>query len=310
MNLRYRIPVACLSLAVSMTALAARPDRETRDEPFTVNGHSFASQKAFVEHYRCAAPDLDDDEREAIERQVMDFMSFHRYDTLALAPGSVTIPVYVHVIRSASGAGDVSDSKIASQISVLNAAYAGQTGGFNTPFRFQLISTDRTNNGTWYTMGPGTAAEKACKAALRQGGKNALNLYTANPGGGLLGWATFPSSYSSAQSQDGVVILNTSVPGGGAVPYDEGDTATHEVGHWVGLYHTFQGGCNGKGDMVDDTPAEKAAAFGCPNQDSCPRDPGKDPIENFMDYTDDSCMYKFTAGQSARADAQWTAYRQ
>ncbi|NVJ25410.1 MULTISPECIES: zinc metalloprotease [Myxococcus] len=234
--------------------------------------------------------------RFAMERAVSDF---------ARANGSVTIPTYFHVINKGTGVanGDITAAMITNQMNVLNAAYA------NTPFKFTLTATTRTTNTTWYNLASGSSAERAMKTALRTGGKNALNIYSANLSGGLLGWATFPSSYASNPSMDGVVILFSSVPGGSASPYNLGDTGTHEVGHWLGLYHTFQGGCSGSGDSVSDTPAEASPAYGCPTGRNTCSAAGNDPITNFMDYSDDSCMNSFTAGQSARMDSQALTYR-
>lgn len=232
----------------------------------------------------------------------------------ALAPGSVTINVYFHVIQQngtagVSGTGFVSVSQLDSQINVLNQSYSGATGGVNTPFRFVRAGVNYTVNSSWYSAGPGSSAETSMKNALHVGTADDLNFYT-NSGGGYLGWATFPSSYAGSPKKDGVVCYYRSLPGGNYPPYDLGDTGTHEIGHWLGLYHTFQGGCNGNGDYVSDTPAERSSAYGCPTgRDTCTNKAGLDPIENFMDYTDDACMYRFTAGQSSRMDSQWVTYR-
>lgn len=219
------------------------------------------------------------------------------------------INVYFHVIRRGTGVsnGDLTTTMINNQMNVLSNAYAMAGWSFN------LVAVDRTTNTTWFNSCASSTVESQMKAALRQGSADDLNIYSCNPSGGLLGWATFPSDYQSRPTLDGVVLLHSSVPGGSAAPYNLGDTATHEVGHWMGLYHTFQGGCarsSTGGDQVADTPAEKSPAYGCPGgRDSCKNLFGLDPIENFMDYSDDACMFEFTAGQDARMDAQFTTYR-
>ena len=222
------------------------------------------------------------------------------------------IPVYFHVIQDSNGAGNIPDSVIAEQINVMNAAFNFSALGAGESWTFTLAQTTHTLNASWYRATPGSGAETQMKNALHQGTMDDLNVYTGINNGSLLGWATFPGSgggRGGVNKKDGVVIANDSVPGG-TFPYDEGDTLVHEVGHWMGLYHTFQGGCTGTGDSVADTPAEAQPAFGCPiGRDTCVLQAGDDPIHNFMDYSDDACMFEFTAGQDARMDAQYSQFR-
>ncbi len=301
---------ASILLPLGLLALGAcvMEDQDTIDDSGPVVEGDQRPGWSDANNRLCATPDVDVAEMQAIEDEVGTYLAAHKNDVLSNAT-SGTIPVYWHVINNgATSAGNIPDSQINAQIAVLNAAYA------NTGWSFNLVSIDRTTNATWYTVQPGQAAETQMKNALRRGTADDLNIYSANIGGGLLGWATFPSSYAGKPKDDGVVILYSSVPGGTAAPYNLGDTATHEVGHWMGLYHTFQGGCakNGTtgGDLVADTPAERSAAFGCPtNRNSCANIAGNDPITNFMDYTDDSCMNTFSAGQDTRMDSLFTTYR-
>jgi hypothetical protein len=209
--------------------------------------------------------------------------------------------------------GYLSDAEIARQMDVLNASFGGTSGPGAAPtaFRFTRVATTRTIKPAWYDMLPGSAAEREAKQALRRGGDETLNIYLGGLGGGLLGYAYFPQQGGASKPwQDGVVVLNESIPGGAVSNYSEGDTLPHEVGHWLGLYHTFQNGCSTAGDRVSDTPAEAVPTTGCPtSKDSCLKDPGVDPVENLMDYSYDACMYAFTRGQAARMDAVWQAYR-
>ena len=224
---------------------------------------------------------------------------------------SVTIRVAFHVINSGASLaeGNVPGSQIRAQIDVLNASYGGSTGGAATSFRFSLASIDRTTNSRWFNLRRDSRNERAMKERLRVGGARTLNIYTADLARKLLGWATFPWEYRRDPVGDGLAILFSSLPGGAAAPYNQGDTTTHEVGHWLGLLHTFEGGCTTPGDHVGDTPAEASPAYRCPvGRDTCSA-AGRDPVTNFMDYSDDACMFAFTRGQGSRMSEAWSAYR-
>lgn len=232
-----------------------------------------------------------------------------RAEAAAAAGDTITIQTWVHVIREdlTVDGGNIPDRWIRDQISVLNRSFSGATGGAATGFRFELAGTTRTTNAKWFTVFA-TGTDKAMKSALKVGGLDTLNIYTANLGHDLLGWAYLAQEAEKVGALDGVVVHYQTLPGGNFEIYSEGDTATHEVGHWLDLFHTFDGGCK-RGDFVDDTAPEASPAFNCPTgRDTCTA-AGLDPITNFMDYTQDSCMFEFSPGQAVRMQQAWTAFR-
>ena len=224
---------------------------------------------------------------------------------------SVTVPIWWHV-ASNGAEGALTQAQIQSQIQVLNNAYSGGAGGAATGFSFALAGVTRSDNATWYRL-QGAGAEHEMKKALKRGGDGTLNVYSGLAGS-YIGYAYLPEITNTAQAYlDGVVIDWQTLPGvsdvyGGGYA-NEGDTLVHEVGHWLNLEHTFFGQCNKNGDFVSDTPSQKSASSGCPvGKDTCPA-PGLDPIRNYMDYSDDSCMNEFTPGQVQRMRDAWLFWR-
>jgi Pregnancy-associated plasma protein-A len=224
---------------------------------------------------------------------------------------SATVPVYFHVVTDGT-IGSVTRAQINAQMDVLNNTFAGGEGGADTGFSFELKGVTRTDNAKWFYASIG-GTEKDMKKTLHRGGANALNYYSTTAGP-YLGWAYLPDVLTKPGQAilDGIVIDWESMPGTSttyAGRYDQGETATHEAGHWLNLEHTFYGKCTEQGDFVADTPAEKTPTSGCPEgKDTCDA-PGLDPIHNYMDYSYDSCYTEFTPGQTQRMRDAWLFFR-
>ena len=241
--------------------------------------------------------------------------------------GTVIIPVVVHVLYN-TAAQNISDAQVQSQIAVLNEDYrklnadASKTpalyAGLAADVNVQFVLAKRTSTGTAttgvihkQTKTASWSTNDAVKNSKR-GGDDAwdatkyLNLWACNLGQGLLGYAQFPGG---AASTDGVVILYSAfgsrakyAAGTYTTTYDLGRTATHEVGHWLNLRHIW-GDASCGNDQVSDTPTQQTSNYGCPAFPHVTCSNAGDMSMNYMDYTDDQCMYMFSTGQSTRMNA-------
>lgn len=302
------------------------------DSSIQADGLSFSSMNAYLSsnHFRTAGKRCATEQRNArlstaqtarLEKSISDCtQSLTKISDEYNPTVEMTIPVWFHVITNSSGQGAVSDSAIAQQMTVLNEdfqAIAGSmgAGGIDTKIKFVLAGTTRTQNNAWYT----DSNENAYKSTLGKDPNKYLNIYTNNAGGdGVLGYAYYPQ-LMAGQTLDGVVMLSGSIGGrnNGFGLYNQGRTLVHEVGHYLGLAHTFEGApaCQNTfstGDLLTDTNAESAPFFGsndgsCPTRSTCGT---PDPVDNYMDYNIDSCMNKFTAQQANRMICSIVNYRE
>jgi hypothetical protein len=245
----------------------------------------------------------------AIERFTQNFIQNPDQQRL-LPSGIIEIPVVVNVLYRTS-AQNISLAQIQSQIDVLNEDYAGTnadhnlTSTYNTVkagdvgVRFVLDQVVRrsTTKSSWTTN---DAMKKSAQGIAPTSPTTKLNLWVCNLSGGILGYAQFPGGSSAT---DGVVIDDNACgrTGTAAAPFNKGRTATHEVGHWLNLRHIWGDATCGN-DQVGDTPPHNTANYGCPaagHKSTCSGQPVEMTM-NYMDYTDDACMYMFSVGQRGR----------
>ena len=222
--------------------------------------------------------------------------------------GSTVVPVRWHIIYKGQN-GNLPDNQLKAQIAVLNKAYAP------TGVQFKTIDVDRYEKPQWFNVNVETDAVNEMKSSLSKDSERCLNFFTCEPADGILGFAAFPWDLAAAPEIDGVVLHHASLPDAARPlpnwPFNLGMTAVHEVGHWTGLYHTFQDGCDAPGDYLEDTPYEAGPTFNCPidQPSACPGETRFNPVENYMDYTDDACMKHFTPQQLQRVRDMVGYYR-
>lgn len=251
---------------------------------------------------------------DAIEKFTRDFEKNPAAYRL-LPDGTMEIPVVFNVLYK-TAAQNVSLAQLQSQIDVLNEDYSATNADYNltstynsvksgnTGIRFVLETVNRrsTTTTSWSTN---DAMKKNAKGIAPTSPTTKLNIWVCNLGGGILGYAQFPGGSAAT---DGVVLDDnaTGRTGTAAAPFNKGRTATHEIGHWLNLRHIWGDATCGN-DQVGDTPQHNTANYGCPaagHKSTCTGTPVEMTM-NYMDYTDDACMYMFTAGQKARMQATY-----
>lgn len=306
---------------------------EAMDGTIHADGKAFQSWSDFFRsptfrknNRRCASPVIELDgppERRLVAGTAADCSLSFTNPAAEYGPtnGVFVIDVVVHNIASNNGTGFIDDAIIASQIDVLNEDFSALpgtlgAGGTDCAIEFRLATIDPSGNPTngithqfsnrWYND------RGNYKSQLAWDPNRYLNIYT-NTAGGNLGYVEgFPQQGIVGSTSDGVVCNWTAFgrnsPG---APYDQGRTATHEVGHYLGLLHTFQGGCgtsncSASGDLVCDTNPESAPNYSGCSRSSCG---SSDPVRNYMDYSEDACMNNFTPDQAARMRCVLIHYR-
>lgn len=273
---------------------------------FTCAGVTFNSQEAYIRSgRRCATPHVSRYQITRIDNDIAAFRAANAAFRAVVEPVTINVR-FIHFTDGTEGA--ITEQQRRDQIEVLNVSYRDH----RIQFSYDPATVVGVENRRWFRMGYRSAAEREAKRTHQVDPPRNLNFYTAGLGGGLLGWATFPWELAGDPEMDGVVMLYSTLPGGSSVPYNLGQTATHEVGHWLGLYHTFQGGCAAVGDHVGDTVAHADPNYGKPGeglQHNACNPTQQAPIHNFMNYVDDDWMTHFTLEQGQRIRDQIGTYR-
>ncbi|TFK24291.1 hypothetical protein FA15DRAFT_592691, partial [Coprinopsis marcescibilis] len=218
------------------------------------------------------------------------------------------IPVYYHVsyANQTFQGGYLSNQQVQGAFDLLVSGFQGSR------FTFRLEDVQRHSNAMWFDLvnWEDDQINREMKQQTRVGGPRTLNIWTV--GQRAIAYAQYPWDYQARRFTDGVTMRWNVFPNNGE-EHLTGKTLIHEVGHWLGLYHTFEGdSCFGDNDFVSDTPAQAQSTnlySGCGPRDTCPTQPGLDPISNYMDYSSDQCLTEFSQGQKDRMWGQYQTFR-